>query len=590
MKLFSRGINEYICESLYKSANNSIIAHAVGISAILYFFGHGIPPQVLNIIVILTTVVIISRFFITSFFLRNYPSSIKDIKFWYVLFLFGIAGTSLIWSLMAVYFVSTQNPSYQIMIVTMSFGFLAGSIVTLSVDKLSVLIFTQPITFAVLICLVLTGDEVLKVTAFLLMLLDIPIFMYSLTSSESSHKLYQSAVIEKKMNAAKTDFLAKMTHELRTPMHAVVGIGYLLEKTGLSDKQKSYIKKLQYASDSLLGIINNILDFSRIEARQLELEHAPFKLAGVINTIKALVEVQAQKKSLAFEIIIDDTTKSLTLVGDSLRLTQVLINLTMNSVKFTQSGSVTISVEQINSDEHQVNLTFKVSDTGIGIHDEDKAVLFESFSQLSSSDSRKYSGAGLGLAISQNLVELMGGRIEVDSIVGQGSVFYFSICLEYNRDSDVHEGNSRDSAISLLEKIPELEGKLVLLADDNDLSLMVGEAVLEMLGPKVIVANGARKVFEILENTSPELILMDLQMPEVTGYEALAIIKNNPEWKNIPVIALTANASDVEKKRALSHGMDGFLTKPMDLNQLREILMKWLVSNDQNKSASSAQT
>lgn len=586
MKLFSIGVNQYICRSLYKSANNSLLAHVIGISTILYLFGDEILPQALNLIIFLATMVNIFRFVSVIFFFKKTSSSTKNMRFWYIFFLSGLAGSSLIWSLMVVCFFAIQDSSYQIMIITVSCGFLAGSIVTLSVDKLSVLVFTQPIVFTIIISLALSGNDVLQVTAFLLILLDIPIFRSSLTSSESSHKLYQSAVIEKKMNVAKTDFLAKMTHELRTPMHAVVGIGYLLEKTELSDKQAGYIKKLQYASDSLLGIINNILDFSRIEAGQLELEHAPFKLAGVINTLKALVEDQAQKKSLVFEVLIDDTTQSLKLVGDSLRLTQVLINLTMNGVKFTRSGSVTISIEQLTSDEHQVHLAFKVSDTGIGIHDKDKEVLFESFSQLSSSDSRQYSGTGLGLAISQNLVELMGSRIEVDSLLGQGSEFYFSIWLEYDKDNNADEDDNKNSTISLLKVMPELDGNLVLLVDDNELSLMVGEAILEIFGLKVIVANDARKVFKILENTSPELILMDLQMPEITGYEALAIIKNNSEWKKIPVIALTANASDVEKKKALAHGMDDFLTKPMDLNQLRGILMKWLVTNGRKPEVS----
>lgn len=581
MKLFSIGTNEYICSSLYKGLNNSIFAHAVGISIILYLFGDIIPPHALKMIVSLAVIVLVFRFLSAIFFFKKTSSSTGAMKLWYILFLSGLAGSSLIWSLMAFYFILTQHPSYQIMIVAISLGFLAGSIVTLSVDKLSVLVFTQPITFTVLICLVLTGDDVLKVTAVLLMLLDIPVFISSLTSSESSYQLYQSAEIEKRMNAAKTDFLAKMTHELRTPMNAVVGIGYLLEKTELSGKQENYIKKLQYASNSLLGIINNILDFSRIEAGQFKLERKPFKLADVISTLQALVENQAQKKSLVFKILVDDTTQSLKLIGDPLRLTQVLTNLAINSVKFTHSGSVTMSIEQSLSDEHRVQLLFKVTDTGIGIHDKDKAALFKSFSQVNYAGSRRYGGTGLGLAISQNLVEMMGGKITVDSVVDQGSVFCFSLWFEYSESNSISDHGGQDTIASPLEKIPELNDKIVLLVDDNELNLMVGESILELFGLKVVLAHSAQQVFKILESVSPELILMDLQMPEMTGYEVLHMIRIKPEWEKIPVIALTANASDTEKNRAFDHGMDGFLTKPLDLHQLKKILMKWLVNNNQ---------
>ncbi len=575
MKIVKFRVNEYICELLYQGSKHSTVAHFLGISTILFIFKPLISPLVLFFIVFFFLIAIIARSISLWFYFRRVKST-QNIKFWYLVYLFGLLSSSLVWAIMIALLFPKQSPSYQLLIITVAMGFIAGAIMTMSADKLMVLVFTQPIVFSVILQLYYSNDSIYQITAGLLIFLNMPIITSVLTSSEESFRLYQSALLDRQMNAEKTDFLAKMIHELRTPMNAVIGIGYLLEKTDLSTSQQAYLLKLQHASNSLLGIINSILDFSRIEAGQMALENIPFDLRDVMKTVSTHVETQVKQKSLHFDVKIDENITHY-LIGDPLRLTQVLTNLTANAVKFTQQGHVKIHVSQKEQDKNATQLLFKVIDTGIGIQEDDKKKLFVSFSQVNSSDSREYGGTGLGLSICKNLLRLMGSDIDVDSVFGTGSTFSFSVDFEKASKACIEAYlSSQEDLSSALNLIPELQGKQVLLVDDDHLNKMVAAEIFNSFGLNVSVANDANAAFLRLNKGLVDVIFMDINMPKMTGYEALAVIRDNPDWYDIPVIALTANASNIEKKKALDHGMDDFLTKPINPSQLRQALLKWI--------------
>lgn len=574
-KLLTFRMNEYICDLLYQGAKHSIIAHILGISAILFIFRAQISAPVFFLIVGVFSVAITGRMISLWLYFRRVKSS-QNVKFWYRVYLLGLLSSSCVWAMMFALLFPNQPPSYQALLIVLTMGFVAGAIVTMSADKLMVLVFTQPVVFTMAVQFIHTNDSIYHMTAALLVFLNTPVLTSAMTSSEESFRLYQSALMNRQMNAAKTDFLAKMSHELRTPMNAVIGIGYLLEKTDLSHEQRTYLSKLQQASTSLLGIISSILDFSRIETGQMVLEVIPFDLRDVMQTVTTHVETQVKQKDLQFAIHIDEHVPCY-LMGDPLRLTQILTNLAMNAVKFTQQGQVTIQVTQKSRTTHYVSLNFKVMDTGIGIREKDQHKLFVSFSQVNASDTREYGGTGLGLSICKNLLALMDSHIEVDSVYGKGSSFFFDLTLEISSEIQVYPNAKQAAKVSAsLQTIPELQGKKVLLVDDDDLNQMVTEKILQSFGLQVYLAHRASAAFAVLQEKAVDLIFMDLHMPEMSGYDALAVIRQNPQWQAIPVIALTANASSIEKNKALQHGMDDFFTKPIHPRQFKQLLLKWI--------------
>ena len=574
-------VNEYICELLYQGAKHSVFAHFLGISTVLYIFRDIISYQIFLYIIFIFSIAILGRAISIYLYFKQKQSK-KSMKFWYIVYFFGLLASSLVWATTLALLFPDQHPSYQLLIIIIVMGFVTGAIVTMSADKLMVLVFTQPVILMIIILLFLSDDIIYHSASYFLIFLNIPIITSALTSSEESFRLYESALIERKMNAAKTDFLAKMSHELRTPMNAVIGITYLLKQTNLSTAQQDYLVKLQYASHSLLDIINDILDFSRIEAGQMVLETVPFRLDKVLTTVSTHVEVQAKKKALDFSIEIDKNIEPW-LLGDAFRLTQILTNLSANAVKFTQQGSIRIHLCQLANDNNRVQIQFKVMDTGIGIKKSDKHKLFNSFTQVHTSDARKYGGSGLGLSICQNLLMLMDSKIEINSMVGVGTSFSFVIWFDIatKGDRNAEEDKQHEASIRL-EIIPELLDKQILLVDDDDLNLMVAAEILQKLGLNVSRAKSATEAFTVLEQTNilPDLILMDLQMPEVTGYQAFDILQKKSQWQKIPVVALTANASTLEKKKALEYGMNAFLTKPINPYLLKQTLLKWITHED----------
>jgi signal transduction histidine kinase/CheY-like chemotaxis protein len=367
---------------------------------------------------------------------------------------------------------------------------------------------------------------------------------------------------------AKSDFLANMSHEIRTPMNAVIGMAHLALKTDLTPKQFDYLKKVDISAKSLLGIINDILDFSKIEAGKLDMESVDFQLEDTLDNISTLVGIKTQEKGLELLFKTDPSVPT-ALVGDSLRLGQILVNLSNNAVKFTDSGEIVVSTELVNKDDTQATLKFSVQDTGIGMTEAQAAKLFQPFSQADSSTTRKYGGTGLGLTISKRLAEMMGGEIWVESEPGRGSTFSFT----------ANFGLGKQKAKKQYKPASELRGMKVLVVDDNATSRDILQEMLESFSFEVTVAASGPEGITELESANAdkpfELVVMDWKMPDMDGLEASRRIKNHGGLSKIPAIVLvTAYGREEVMQQAEEVGLEGFLLKPVSPSMLFDAIMQ----------------
>ncbi len=387
---------------------------------------------------------------------------------------------------------------------------------------------------------------------------------YEETLRDATHRAEQA-------NRAKSEFLANMSHEIRTPMNAVIGLAFLLGKTPLDDEQSDLLAKLKLGSKSLLLVLNNVLDLSKIEAGELIVERRAFDLHALLAELPEMLAVQAQAKGLSFEI--DEATDlPAALEGDATRLNQVLTNLLSNAIKFTEQGGVSLRVNQVAATPSQATLCFAVRDTGIGIAIDVQEQLFAPFAQADASITRRFGGTGLGLSIVKRLVKLMGGDVHVDSAPGVGSEF--SVTLQFALAS-LEE-------LELPEAGPTLPGKYVLpgvrilLVDDSDINLEVTRRILEAEGARVRVASNGQQAVELLkaQPDAVDIVLMDVQMPVLDGYDATRRIRGDLGLQDLPIIALTAGALSSERQRSAAAGMDDYIVKPFDAQQLMRSVLR----------------
>ncbi|MBI9082385.1 MAG: response regulator [Desulfobacterales bacterium] len=368
--------------------------------------------------------------------------------------------------------------------------------------------------------------------------------------------------------AAKSEFLARMSHEIRTPMNAIIGMAHLAGKTELTPKQQDYLSKIQSSSNNLLGVINDILDFSKIEAGKLEMESVEFSLEEVLENLSNVVALKAQENGLEILFEADPAIPQI-LVGDPLRLNQILINLTNNALKFTESGEIVVSINLLKEERNHATLRFAVKDTGIGLNQKQLEKLFQSFSQVDGSTTRKYGGTGLGLAICKRLVEMMGGNIWVESEPGLGSTFIFNAV--FDRSGTATEKRFQPSK--------DLIGLKVLVVDDNRTSRLIMRDMLEAFSFKVSLAVSGEESLAILEQASNnhpvDLVIMDWKMPGMDGLKASQLIKSHPKLFRIPtIIMVTAYGGEEVMRRAEQVGVDGFLMKPVGPSMLFDAVMQ----------------
>jgi len=368
---------------------------------------------------------------------------------------------------------------------------------------------------------------------------------------------------------AKSDFLSNMSHEIRTPMNSIIGMAHLALKSVADVRQRDYLQKIYHSGQHLLGLINDILDFSKIEAGKLELEVLDFRLDTLLANIASQLGDAAALKGLTLQFDIAPELPQ-RWRGDPLRLEQVLLNLTSNAIKFSDNASIFVRVRQSEERGSHTMLRFEVQDRGIGMNQEEVAQLFRSFHQADPSTTRKYGGSGLGLVISKQLAELMGGKVGVYSQPGLGSTFWFTARLEKCAQAS-------DDGIAEVE--PEvlgvIRGASILLVEDNVFSQQVGCELLEDAGATVCVAGNGREALELLSRQRYDCVLMDVQMPEMDGFEATRRIRADPRLAGLLVIAMTANAGSEDRTRCLEAGMDEFVTKPIAPNLLFHLLAKW---------------
>lgn len=380
-------------------------------------------------------------------------------------------------------------------------------------------------------------------------------------------------VIEKaeKSAQAKSEFLSIMSHEIRTPLNAVIGMGNLLMMGNPRPDQKDNLDILKFSANNLLALVNDVLDFNKIEAGKVVFENIKFKIPDLMQNVCGGLRLKAEEKELEFRVSIDASLKNKIVIGDPTRLTQIIFNLISNAIKFTPSGSVWVNVKCVEDRHNIVNVNFSVKDTGIGIEKESLATIFEPFTQESISTTRQYGGTGLGLAIVKRLLELQGLHMEVQSTLGEGSEFSFD--MEFPVSTEVAPApEENDQAVSAAAPVDSISQLRVLIAEDNMVNVMLMKKLFSKWGITPTIAENGERAIEMVQYGNFDIILMDLQMPVLNGFDAATEIRKmrDPRKANIPIIALTASALFDIKERVFNSGMNDYVSKPFKPDELKE--------------------
>jgi len=439
-------------------------------------------------------------------------------------------------------------------------GFVADFPLTIRDGKLTEVLFNGSVykdQFEKVLGVVVVARDITDHKRFEKELINARVFAELATGiAEKAQKKAEKAVkIAEEAVKSKQQFLSNMSHEIRTPMNAIIGFTKVLLKTGLTAKQQEYLNAIKLSGDSLIVLINDILDLAKVDAGKMTFEKIPFKMRSSISAMIHVFETKIQEKNIQLIQAFDNNIPNV-LVGDPVRLHQIILNLVSNAVKFTTKGSITISVKTLSEDEEKTNIEFSVCDTGIGIAQDKIEHIFENFQQATSKTSRLYGGTGLGLAISKQLVESQGGIISVISKENEGSTFSFILPFQKTKN----EAELETEIIPLDVKVKNIK---VLVVEDMELNQLLMETLLDDFGFEFEVAGNGKIAIEKLQNKTYDIILMDLQMPEMNGFEATEYIRNSMN-SQIPIIALTADVTTVDLQKCKAVGINDYIAKPVD--------------------------
>jgi PAS domain S-box-containing protein len=387
---------------------------------------------------------------------------------------------------------------------------------------------------------------------------------------KAEEELMLAKQIAEETSHIKEQFLANMSHEIRTPMHGIIGLANLLLKTQLSSEQKDYLKSIRNSTDSLLVIINDILDISKIEAGKMTFENTSFSLREVIATNSDLLKFKINEKALGYEVLVDERIPE-QIVGDPVRFGQILINLLGNAVKFTEKGKISVRARLEKEEKEYVTIRFSVADSGIGIPNMRMSTIFDSFTQASCDTTRKYGGTGLGLTIVKKLLELQDGTIAVESNPGMGTTFTFNLTfMKNNPEQKKQDTHLNYNAVQSLN----LRGLNILIVEDNPINMLISRKMMEDWGIIIDEAVNGLACLDLIQNKHYDLVLMDIQMPEMDGYEATRQIRSyrNGIIEKTPVLAMTAHATQTEMDKCLTVGMNDYISKPFNPTDLKKVI------------------